>query len=145
MFIFLPPPHFFSMALQPFGYWPLFQFLNRIHRWSCSLDGGSARRKAATYTEVHKQTKTHTDIRALSGIRTHDPRVQASEDGSCLRPRGHSDRYVQLESVIITPWVIEGEKVMSPHRMSHFVATVIGDLYGIRLVFRRINPNSELC
>jgi hypothetical protein len=36
-----------------------------------------------------------TDIHALSGIRTHDPSVRASEDSSCLRPRGHCDRHVQ--------------------------------------------------
>jgi hypothetical protein len=29
----------------------------------------------------------HTDIHALSGIRTHDPRVRASVDSSSLRPR----------------------------------------------------------
>jgi hypothetical protein len=28
----------------------------------------------------------------LSGIRTHDPSVRASENGSCLRPRGHCGR-----------------------------------------------------
>jgi hypothetical protein len=33
------------------------------------LDGGSARRKAATYT----QNNTNTDIHALSGIQTHYP------------------------------------------------------------------------
>jgi hypothetical protein len=32
------------------------------------------------------------DIHALSGIRTHDLSVRASEDSSCLRPRGHCDR-----------------------------------------------------
>jgi hypothetical protein len=32
------------------------------------------------------------DIHALSGIRTHDPNVRASEDSSCLRPRGRCDR-----------------------------------------------------
>jgi hypothetical protein len=37
---------------------------------------------------------THTDIQASTGIRTHDPNVQASEDSSCLRPRGHCDRRV---------------------------------------------------
>jgi hypothetical protein len=26
------------------------------------------------------------------GIRTHDPRVLASEESSCLRPHGHCDR-----------------------------------------------------
>jgi hypothetical protein len=31
-------------------------------------------------------------MHALSGIRTHDPSVRASEDSSCLRQRGHWDR-----------------------------------------------------
>jgi hypothetical protein len=35
----------------------------------------------------------NTDIHALSEIRTHNSSVRASERrGSCLRPRGHSDR-----------------------------------------------------
>jgi hypothetical protein len=37
---------------------------------------------------AHTTPNTH----ALNGIRTHDPRVRASEDSSCLRPRGHCDR-----------------------------------------------------
>jgi hypothetical protein len=52
------------MDLQPFffGPWPLFQFLNPIHiRWDL-LDGGAARRKAATYTGTtqtqNKRTQT---------------------------------------------------------------------------------------
>jgi hypothetical protein len=40
---------FFSMALQPSGPWPLFQFLNLYIVGL--LDGGSARHKAATYTQ----------------------------------------------------------------------------------------------
>jgi hypothetical protein len=44
-----------SVAVQPFvGPWPLFQFRNRIHIRKDSLDGGSARRKAATYIEHDK-------------------------------------------------------------------------------------------
>jgi hypothetical protein len=31
-------------------------------------------------------------MHALSGIRTHDLTVRASEDSSFLRPRGHRDR-----------------------------------------------------
>jgi hypothetical protein len=38
-------------------------------------------------------TQTHTDIRASSGFRTHDPSVRASEDCSCFRERGHCDRH----------------------------------------------------
>jgi hypothetical protein len=34
----------------------------------------------------------HTDIQALCGIRTGDPRVRANEDSSCLKPRGRRDR-----------------------------------------------------
>jgi hypothetical protein len=74
-----------SMDLRPFGgHWPLFQFRNPIHSRYDSLNGGSARRKASA-------TQTHTDIHALSGIRTHDLSVIAGEDGSCRRPRGYCD------------------------------------------------------
>jgi hypothetical protein len=47
---------------------------------------------------VHRTTqlrKTHTDtpnIHDLSGIRTHDPGFQASEDSTWLRPLGYRDR-----------------------------------------------------
>jgi hypothetical protein len=45
------------------------------------------------HTGQHKyRINAYTDIHALSGIRTHDPSVRASEDSSCLRPRGHCDR-----------------------------------------------------
>jgi hypothetical protein len=38
----------------------------------------------------HKhRINAHTNIHALSGIRTHDPSV----DSSCLRPRGHCERW----------------------------------------------------
>jgi hypothetical protein len=61
------------------------------------LDGGTARRKAATYTQKNTNTElTHTDIHASSEIRTHDPSVRAGEDGSCLSPRGHCDRHVHI-------------------------------------------------
>jgi hypothetical protein len=45
------------MALQPFGPWPLFQFLNPIHSLQDSFDGGSARRKASTYTQNNTNTE----------------------------------------------------------------------------------------
>jgi hypothetical protein len=49
---------YISMALQPFvGPWSPFQFLNPTHSRKDSLDGGSARRKAATYTH-NKRTQT---------------------------------------------------------------------------------------
>ena len=48
-----------------------------------SLDGGSARREAATYIQGNTNTQTH---------RTHYPSVRASEDSSCVRPLGHCDR-----------------------------------------------------
>jgi hypothetical protein len=45
------------------------------------------------YTGQHKhRINAYTDINALSGIRTHDRSVRASEDSSCLRLRGHYDR-----------------------------------------------------
>jgi hypothetical protein len=47
----------------------------------------------------HRTTQTQNkhihvpNIHALCGIRTYDPGFRSSEDGSCLRPRGHFDRH----------------------------------------------------
>jgi hypothetical protein len=43
-----------SIVLQLFGPWPLFQLLDLLHIRQDTLEGGSARRKVATYTEQHK-------------------------------------------------------------------------------------------
>jgi hypothetical protein len=56
------------------------------------LDERSARHK-------HRM-KAHTYIHALSGVRTHDPRVPGSEDSSYLRPGGYRDRRFYLEHKI---------------------------------------------
>jgi hypothetical protein len=54
----------------------------------------------------HRTTQTQKDcihtpnIRALRGIRTHDPSVRASEDSSCLRPRGYCDRHLIITTAI---------------------------------------------
>jgi hypothetical protein len=45
------------------------------------LDGGSALRKTAIYTQNNTNTEDmHTDIHAFSGIRTHYSSVRANED-----------------------------------------------------------------
>jgi hypothetical protein len=46
------------------------------------LDGGSARRKAASYTGQHKHGISAKNIHASSGIRTHDSSIRAGEDRS---------------------------------------------------------------
>jgi hypothetical protein len=48
------------MAVQPFGPWPL--FLSPLHSRYDSLDGGSARRKAATYTAQAHNKRTQTTM-----------------------------------------------------------------------------------
>jgi hypothetical protein len=93
----------YSLLLGP---WPFFSFLIFLHRRWDSLDGRSSRRKAATYTQDNTNTEyTHTDIHALSGIRTDDPSVWAGEDSSCLRPRGHFDRPTKPHIRWI-PWIL---------------------------------------
>ncbi|PNF41455.1 hypothetical protein B7P43_G13389 [Cryptotermes secundus] len=66
-----------------------------------------------------------TDIHAISGIRTHDLSVQASEDSPFLRPRGHCDRlygkYLEgARKVTVITYVNwrfsgEGEKNLNPN------------------------------
>jgi hypothetical protein len=92
------------MTLQPsVGPWLLFQFLDLIHSRYDSLDGGSARRKASTYTEQnkHRINAYNPDIHSLSGIRTHDPSIRENEDSPCIRARGHCDRHLRCMYVLI--------------------------------------------
>jgi hypothetical protein len=52
------------------------------------------------YTGQHKhRINAETNIHVLNGIRNYDPRVRASEDSSCLRPRGHCDRQIIVISL----------------------------------------------
>jgi hypothetical protein len=49
-------------------------------------------RPLSTHRMTHRINAHNTYIHALSGIRTYDHSVRASEDSSCFRPRGHCDR-----------------------------------------------------
>jgi hypothetical protein len=85
-----------SMALQPFvGPWPFLQFRNFFYtdgRTPWTSDQPDTR---PLPTQDNTNTEyTQTNINALSRIRTHDPSVRASEDSSCLRPRGKYDQHI---------------------------------------------------
>jgi hypothetical protein len=86
-----------SMALQPFvGPWPLLQFRNYFYTdgrtpWTSDQP---VTRTLTTHRITQHRINAHTDIHALSVIRTHDPSVRAGEDGSCLRPGGHCERHL---------------------------------------------------
>jgi hypothetical protein len=55
---------------------------------------------------LHKEEHKHrmkagsTDISDLSEIRTHDHSVRASENSSCLRPRGHCDQRTTMSKYV---------------------------------------------
>jgi hypothetical protein len=67
------------------------QFLNL--RQSVGPLGGGISPTQGRYLQKITQTQNkRTHIHALSGIRIHDPSVEAGEDSSRLRPRGHCDR-----------------------------------------------------
>jgi hypothetical protein len=76
---------------------PIIQFRNHFSQ-TVGLLGRVINPSQGLYlnTWQHKQNKRiHTpNIHALSGIRTHDPSVRASEDSSCLRQRGYCDRQI---------------------------------------------------
>jgi hypothetical protein len=80
------------MSLQSFvGSWPLFQFLDSTHSRQDSLDGRSARYKAATYTQNNtnrKKNAHNTDIHDSSGIRTKYHNIRAVEDISTQEREG---------------------------------------------------------
>jgi hypothetical protein len=83
-----PPSIHLSMALQPFV-WPCTLFSQYD-----SLNGGSACRKAATYTQNNMNTQyMQTGTLASSGIQRYDPSFRAGQDGSCLSSRENCDRH----------------------------------------------------
>jgi hypothetical protein len=53
---------------------------------------------------LHTIQRKHRTSMSLLGIRTHDPSVRASEDSSCLRPRGYCARtlYFIIISIFCT-------------------------------------------
>jgi hypothetical protein len=68
---------------------------------------------------------------SLSGIRTYDPSIRASEDSSCLRPRDHWDRLAFERAKIV-------------HALDR-VATVIVSGVGYRLqIFHCILLNKPI-
>jgi hypothetical protein len=75
-----PGLFFSSVIIFTQSVWPV--------RWVISPSQG---RYLDTGQHEHR-IDLHTNIRALSWIRTHDPSVRAGEDSSCLKPRGHYDR-----------------------------------------------------
>jgi hypothetical protein len=97
--------HHSSVALQPFvGSWLLLQFHNFFTQtvgllgWVISPSQGHY-----LHTGEHKhRINAYTDIHALSGIRTHDPSVRASEDSLCLRSCGHRDRHTHIPAFKFT-------------------------------------------
>jgi hypothetical protein len=84
-----------SMSLQRFvGPLPLLQFVI-IFTQAVEQLGRGISPSQGRYLRAgqHKhRINIHTDTHALSGIRTHDPSVRASEDSSCLWPCSHYDR-----------------------------------------------------
>jgi hypothetical protein len=74
---------------------PLIQFRNHFSQMVGLLGWGiSPSQGRYLNTGQHRQNKRiHiSNIHALSGIRTHDPSVRASEESSWLRSRGYCDR-----------------------------------------------------
>jgi hypothetical protein len=83
------------MALQPLWALVAFQFPDPVTdgRTPWTSDQLVARPLPKHRTSQTQNKRAHTpNIHALSGIRTHDHSVQASEDSSCLRQLGYRDR-----------------------------------------------------
>jgi hypothetical protein len=70
------------------------------------------------HTGQHKHRKNaYTDNHILSGIRTQDPSVRASEDNSCLKPRGHNNLPMYIAR--------QGSEVNKLEASVHFTSQVI--------------------
>jgi hypothetical protein len=89
---------FFNGSSAQSGPWPLIEFRNHFSQkvgllgWVISPSQGLYRNTGQHKHRINAHTHHTSHIHALSGIRTHDPSVRASEDSSCLRQRGYRDR-----------------------------------------------------
>jgi hypothetical protein len=88
---------FFSMAFPAHsGPRPLIQFRNHFSQTAGLLGrviSPPQGRYLNTGRHKHRISSYTPNIHALSGLRTHDSSVRASEDSSCLRPCGYCDRH----------------------------------------------------
>jgi hypothetical protein len=81
-------------------------------------------RPLPTHRTTQTRNKKHTDIRALSGIRTHDASVRAGDDSSCLRPRSDCDRLNNLLSVVKSKIIVNyiGIEALTEVTMENFMS-----------------------
>jgi hypothetical protein len=114
---------FFLMAQQPLlGPGPFFSSVIIFIETVRLLGRVIVRRKAATYTQGNtNRINAYTDIHTSSGIRTHDPSVQVSEDSSCLSPCGHCDRLAK-------PPVLFNNAIMSPYARNRLSSPTLGSV-----------------
>jgi hypothetical protein len=93
-----------STTLVDLGLFFSFLTLYTADRTPWTWDNPSQGRYIHTGQHKHRINSHNTDIHSLGGIRKHDPSVRASEDGSCLRPRGHRDRHESYVAEIKLLW-----------------------------------------
>jgi hypothetical protein len=104
-----------TVLLLDLGHFLSFLILYTVGRTPWTGDQPVAR-PVPTHRTPQTRNK-RTDIHALSGIRTHEPSVRATEDSSCLRPRGHCDRQLNITKLrrvryyAISRWI----QVTSPY------------------------------
>jgi hypothetical protein len=91
-------PSYGSTALVDLGRFFNFLMLYTVGRTPWTGDQPSARALPTHRTQTqNKCTHRHP---CLEWDFTHDPGVRASEDSSCLRPRGHCDRHIVLATMV---------------------------------------------
>jgi hypothetical protein len=84
---------FFSGSIAPVGPGLFSQFHDHFTDGRTPWTGDQlVSRPLPKHRTTQTQNKHIPNIHALSGIRTHDPSVHASEDSSSLRPLGYCDR-----------------------------------------------------
>jgi hypothetical protein len=71
--------------------------MNHFYNQQDSLNGGSARRKASTYTGQHK---TNTNIQAVSGTVTHDPSDPATKANASDRAATGTGSFNSLQKIL---------------------------------------------
>jgi hypothetical protein len=100
---------FFYFLLPPLGgllpFWSIGQIYQFLDKFTNGRTPWTGDQLVARPLPKHKTTQTekkaYTHQTSLSGIRTHDPGLWASEDRTCLRQLGYRDRLDSIHLMLI--------------------------------------------
>jgi hypothetical protein len=108
LFLLLPVVHYLSIYGSTTLCWTSTIFFSFFIFYAVGRSPWTGDQPFTSPSPTHRTAQTqnkHTQINTSNGIRTHDPSIRAGGNSSCLRPRGHCDRLIEVYRIYFVPTV----------------------------------------